>query len=77
MATREEMLACVEREIKMRERVYPDWTQMGRMSPKKAAHELATMRAVREVIVALPIEPSKQADLFGSAQSSGKSSEGT
>lgn len=65
MSSREEMLACVEREIKMRERVYPEWTKLGRMSEKKAAHELATMRAVREVIAALPVVPPPQADLFG------------
>lgn len=62
--TREEMLACVEREIRMRERVYPEWTKLGRMSAQKAAHELAAMRAVRDVIAALPVVPAPQAELF-------------
>jgi hypothetical protein len=57
------MLACVDREIKMRERVYPEWTKLGRMSQKKAAHELAAMRAVREVIASLPVEPPAQGSL--------------
>lgn len=37
---------CVEREIAMRERVYPRWVQSGRMTPNKAREELVTMRAV-------------------------------
>lgn len=64
-ANREEMLACVDREIKMRERVYPEWTKLGRMTEKKAVHELDTMKDVRRVIAALPVEPVAQADLFG------------
>jgi hypothetical protein len=59
------MLACVEREVRMRERVYPEWVKLGRMSEKKAHDELAAMRAVREVIAALPVELSPQASLFG------------
>lgn len=65
MMSPQEMLACVEREIRMRERVYPEWVKLGRMSARKAEHELATMRAVREVIAALPVEPPPQASLFG------------
>lgn len=64
-ATRDEMLACVDRELKMRERVYPEWTKLGRISEKKAAHELATMRSVRAVVAALPVEPPAQSNLFG------------
>lgn len=68
MSTREEMLACVDRELKMRERVYPDWVAQQRMSEKKSQHELATMRAVREVVAALPVVPPAQADLFGATK---------
>lgn len=64
MSSREEMLACVDREIRMRERVYPDWVKYGRMTEGKAHHEIVTMRAVRDVIAALPVEPPTQPGLF-------------
>ena len=34
--TREELLACVEREIRLRERAYPRWVELGKMSAKKS-----------------------------------------
>lgn len=46
----DEQIACVEREIKMRERAYPRWVAEKRMTQKKADYELAAMRAVRETI---------------------------
>lgn len=47
-----EQIACVSREIAMRERVYPRWVESGRMTQEKADQELATMRAVRATLVA-------------------------
>jgi hypothetical protein len=41
-----QQIACVEREIRMRERVYPGWVSGGRMSQAKADHEIAAMKAV-------------------------------
>lgn len=41
-----EQIASVEREIRMRERVYPRWVEQRRMTVKTAEHELACMRAV-------------------------------
>ncbi len=41
-----DQLACCEREVKMRERVYPGWVERGRMTPQKAAAELHAMRSV-------------------------------
>ena len=41
-------LACIEREIKMRERVYPRWVAAGKMSQEKADLELEVMRAIAE-----------------------------
>lgn len=41
-----DMIACVEREIAMRERVYPRWVESGRMTQDKADWELRVMRAV-------------------------------
>lgn len=39
-------LACAERELKMRKRVYGRWVEEGRMSAGKAAHEIACMEAI-------------------------------
>jgi hypothetical protein len=39
-------LACAERELKMRKRVYERWTDEGKMSAGKAAHEIACMEAI-------------------------------
>lgn len=47
----EEQLACVEREISMRERVYRRWVEEKRMTQKLADRELALMKAVRETLV--------------------------
>lgn len=41
-----EQIACVEREIRMRSRVYPRFVAGGRMTQHKADAELAAMRAV-------------------------------
>lgn len=41
-----DQIASVEREIRMRERVYPRWVQSERMTQEKADRELLTMRAV-------------------------------
>lgn len=46
--TSADKLACVEREIKMRERVYLRWIDAGRMSKQKAEHEIAMMKAIAE-----------------------------
>jgi hypothetical protein len=37
------MVACVEREIEMRKRVYPRWVSDKRMSQSKADEEIRTM----------------------------------
>lgn len=39
-------IECVEREIKLRERVYPRWIVGARITQDKADREIATMRAV-------------------------------
>ncbi len=46
--TNDEKLKCLEREIKMRERVYPRWVEEGRMSQKFADRELASMREIAD-----------------------------
>ena len=51
--TLEEQLRCVEREIAMRERVYPRWVDAGRMKPDKAEYELKCMAEVKRTLQAL------------------------
>jgi len=46
--TTADKLACAERELKMRKRVYPRWQEQDKMSAGKAAHEIACMEAIAE-----------------------------
>jgi hypothetical protein len=46
----EEMIACVERELKMRERVYPRRLADGRMSAQQVEREMRHMRAVLDTL---------------------------
>jgi hypothetical protein len=39
-------LACLERELKMRRKVYPRWITQGKMDPSKAQHEIDCMEAI-------------------------------
>lgn len=45
-----DQLAEVERELSMRERVYPKWVQSGRMKVTEADRQIARMRAVRDTL---------------------------
>jgi hypothetical protein len=62
--TKEELLACVDRELRLRERVYPRWTVAGRMTARKADEEIAAMRAVREAIAKHVPDDEPQAEMF-------------
>lgn len=46
--TAAEKLVCLEREIKMRKRVYPRWVSDRRMSQAKADDEISVMEAIAE-----------------------------
>lgn len=48
-----EQIACVKREIAMRERVYPGQVQRGKLRQGEADYELAAMRAVLATLEAL------------------------
>jgi hypothetical protein len=64
--TKAELVGCVERELRLRERAYPGWIARGRMTETKATAEIAAMRAVLAVVVeALEAATPTQADLFG------------
>ena len=43
-------IACVEREIRMREVTYPRWVQAKKMSQNRADAEIAAMRAVLKTL---------------------------
>lgn len=45
-----DQVACVERELTMRKRVYPRWTAEGKMTKAKADAEIRTMTAVLETL---------------------------
>ncbi len=53
--TLEDQISAVTREIALRERVYPKWTEMGRMTKQKADHETACMKAVLGTLMAARI----------------------
>lgn len=44
--TAAEKLACAERELKLRRRVYPRWIERGQMTQKLADHEIACMESI-------------------------------
>lgn len=47
-----EQVACVDRELKMRRRVYPRWVAAGKMTQEKADSEMRAMEAVLETVMA-------------------------
>jgi hypothetical protein len=47
----EQQIACVEREIKMRERVYPNFVANKRMTQDRADYEIRAMNHVRETLL--------------------------
>jgi hypothetical protein len=50
MTTLAEQIACVERELTMRKRVYPRWTEANKMTQAKADAEIRAMMAVLETL---------------------------
>lgn len=57
----ERQLACVQRELKMREQVYPRWVREGKMTQRQMDQELEDMRAVEATLQSIR----EQGDLFG------------
>lgn len=50
MTTLQDQLACAERELKMRQRVYPRWCDQGKMTREKATQETDAMAAIVETL---------------------------
>ena len=51
--TIEDEIAEVDREIRLRERVYPNWVSAGRLKQERADRQLELMRAVKQRLEAL------------------------
>ncbi len=43
-----QQIACVGREIALRERLYPKWVESGKLKPEAAEFELNCMRSILE-----------------------------
>lgn len=48
--TAAELIACADREVALRRRVYPKWVNAGRMSREKAEEEIAKMQAISDLL---------------------------
>jgi hypothetical protein len=70
--TRAELLACVDRELKWRQQVYPRRVADGKMTQSAATLELARMRAIRVVLAQLPPDPEEQTALDARARQAGE-----
>ena len=55
----EAQIACVEREVRMRHRVYPRWVEAGRMTQAKADAEILAMEAVHATLLSLRQPPAQ------------------
>ncbi len=61
--TLEAQIACIEREIAMRERIYPRWIRDHKLLAATAEVELSRMRAVLETLRGLAQAPKAAARL--------------
>ena len=59
-----DQVRCVERELQLRERLYPDFVARRRMKPADAKRELARMRAVLVTLRRLAADEARQQSLF-------------
>ncbi len=54
--TLRDQIACVERELGLRERVYPRWIEAGKLKKTTARIELQRMRAVLDTLTEVEIK---------------------
>ncbi len=52
--SRDDLVECVERELRRREREYPELVKLGKMNAKTSRTEISLMRNAVEVIRQLP-----------------------
>ena len=48
-----DQIACVKREIALRQRVYPKWVRLGKLSAVKADFEMAAMQSVLDTLLGI------------------------
>ena len=65
MITIEEQIKCVEREIKMREWVYPMRIESGKMTKKKAKQEIDSMKGVLNTLKLMEDQLTQQPSFKG------------
>jgi hypothetical protein len=65
--TLEEQAAACEREVKMRQRVYPRWVEGGRMTQAQADRETAAMAAAAATLRGMADAEKATGDLFGAS----------
>ena len=61
--TLDEMVACAERELAMRERVYPKWVESGRMKAEEADQEIHVMKHIASFLARKRDEANGQGEL--------------
>lgn len=61
-----DQISCIEREIRMRERVYPRWVLQGKLTQTNAKQELERMCAVRDTLTRMSLveQSSPKAQLY-------------
>lgn len=55
--TLEQQIACLKREIAMREACYPKWVASKKLLQSKADHELGAMKAALRTLISLQENP--------------------
>ena len=50
MKTKQELVDCAQRELDIREHVYPKWVREGKMTKTKANYEIDAMREIRNAL---------------------------
>jgi hypothetical protein len=53
IATIDQQITCIRRELALRLRVYPKWVEAGKMKQAEADKELAYMQAVHDTLTEL------------------------
>jgi hypothetical protein len=51
LATLDEQIACAERELRYRIRLYPKWIEAGKITSDVAGKEQAAMRAILDTLM--------------------------
>lgn len=54
----DDLVACAKRELRLRQRKYPEWVLAGRMKEQQSQHEIDCMQQIVETLEAMqPAKP--------------------